>query len=81
MVKQVGFAKPYQFFIRWYQKDMQQITKYEAEMIRKNLRGVHVTTTNRYSNAKKKSYYTEESPLVSKFLARLRSDLRVSHFE
>lgn len=60
---------------------MQKISKEEAMEIRKNLRGVHVTTTNRGSKSKARTFYTEESPYVNKFLARLRNKQRVQHFE
>lgn len=60
---------------------MQKITKEEAMAIRENLRGVHVTMTNRQAKAKARTYFVEESPYVNKFLAQLRKKQNVSHFE
>lgn len=60
---------------------MQKITKEEAMAIRENLRGVHVTMTNRQAKAKARTYFVEESPYVNKFLAQLRKKQKVTHFE
>ena len=60
---------------------MQQITKQEAQAIRDNLRGVHVTMTNRQAKSRAKSYYCEENPYVNKFLEKLRSKQKVTHYE
>ena len=49
--------------------------------IRENLRGVHVTMTNRQAKAKARTYFVEESPYVNKFLAQLRKNQKVTHFE
>ena len=60
---------------------MQKISKEEAIAIRENLRGVHVTITNRKAKSKAKGYFVEESPFVNKYLARLRSKQRTEHYE
>lgn len=62
-------------------RKLQKITKEEAMAIRENLRGVHVTMTNRQSKAKARTFYCEESPYVNKFLERLRKNQKVEHFE
>ena len=62
-------------------KKMVQISREEAMAIRENLRGVHVSVTNRQSKAKKRSYYVEESGYVMRFLNSLRSKQKVEHFE
>lgn len=60
---------------------MQKISKEEAMAIRENLRGVHVTMTNRQSKSKARTYYCEDSPYVNRYLAQLRKNLKVEHFE
>jgi len=62
-------------------RKLQKITKEEAMAIRENLRGVHVTMTNRQAKAKARTYFVEESPYVNKFLERLRKNQKVSHYE
>ena len=49
--------------------------------IRENLRGVHVTMTNRQAKSKARTYYTEESPYVNRYLAQLRKNQKVEHYE
>jgi hypothetical protein len=60
---------------------LQKITKEEAMAIRENLRGVHVTMTNRQAKARARIYFVEESPYVNKFLERLRKNQKVTHYE
>lgn len=60
---------------------MIKITRDEAIAIRENLRGVHVTITNRQSKSKAKTYYTEDSPYTMKFLRQLHKDDKIEHFE
>ena len=60
---------------------MINITREEAIAIRKNLRGVNVTITNRQSKSKAKSYYVESSPYVLKYLDQLHKNDKVEHYE
>ena len=60
---------------------MQLITRDEAIAIRNKLRGVNVVVTNRHAKSKAKSYYTEDSNYVNKFLAQYRSRKNIEHFE
>ena len=60
---------------------MIKITREEAIAIRKNLRGVHVTMTNKQSKSRARTYYTESSPYVLKFLERFHSNDKVEHYE
>lgn len=60
---------------------MIQINREEAIAIRENLRGVHVTITNRQSKSKARTYYVESSPYVLKFLERLHCNDKVEHYE
>lgn len=60
---------------------MIKISKEEAMEIRNKLRNVNVTMTNRQGNAKKKTYYVEESYPVKKLLDDIHSRQKVEHFE
>ena len=60
---------------------MQKIAREEALAIRKNLRGVNVTVTNRHSKSKAKDYFVESSPYVNKFLEKMRSQQVIEHYE
>lgn len=60
---------------------MIKITREEAFEIREKLRNVKVTMTNRQSNAKKKTYYVEESYPVLKLLKEINSRKKIQHFE
>lgn len=60
---------------------MIKISKEEAIAIRNNLRGVHVTITNRQSKSRARTYYVEESPYVMRFLNNLHKKYKTEHFE
>lgn len=60
---------------------MIKITKQEAIAIRENLRGVHVTMTNRQSKSKARTYYVEDSAYVMRFLNQLHKNDNVEHLE
>ena len=60
---------------------MLKITRDEAIAIRNNLRGVHVAITNRQSKSKAKTYYTEETGYVKRFLEKYHSNDKVEHYE
>lgn len=60
---------------------MIKVTREEAIVIRNNLRGVNVIITNRQSKSNAKTYYTEDTPYVNRFLNKLRKGMKVVHFE
>lgn len=60
---------------------MIQINKKEAQSIRANLRGVPVVICNRQGNSKKKTYYVESSPWVTKHLEKFHKDDKIEHYE
>lgn len=60
---------------------MIKISREDAIAIRQNLRGVHVTITNRQSKSKAKTYYVESSPYVLRYLSQLHKNDKVEHYE
>lgn len=60
---------------------MIKISREDAIAIRENLRGVHVTITNRQSRSKVKTYYVESSPYVLRYLNQLHKNDNVEHYE
>lgn len=60
---------------------MIKISREDAIAIRENLRGVHVTITNRQSKSKAKTYYCENSPYVLRYLNQLHKNDKVEHYE
>lgn len=60
---------------------MIKISREDAIAIRENLRGVHVTITNRQSRSRAKTYYVESSPYVLRYLNQLHKNDKVEHYE
>ena len=60
---------------------MIKISRAEALAIRENLRGVHVTMTNRQSKSKARTYDVEDSRIVQLFLDKFHSQDKVEHYE
>ena len=60
---------------------MIKVSREEAIAIRNNLRGVNVVITNRQSKSKAKTYYTENTPYVNRYLAKLHKKDKIQHYE
>lgn len=60
---------------------MIKVTREQAEQIRKKLPYEHVTTANRQSKSKARTYYVPESYAVMKLLCEMDSEKNIQHYE
>ena len=54
-----------------------QVTKHEAELLRKMIPGVHISMTSKFKKSKRKRYYIEEAPVVLDAIFKIRSEEKI----